>query len=203
MEGFEPVRPATVAELLPQDGNAWLVPDAFAPAEADVLLERLRHGLAWEQAQARIMGRRIALPRLTAWYGAAGYRYSGVDHPPAPWPDDLLLVKARVEAVTGVTFAAVLANLYRDGRDGVGWHADDEPSLGPDPVIASVSLGAVRRFRLRHRRQRALTVALDLPHGSCLVMGKGVQRHWQHSLPKTRRPVACRINLTFRPGATG
>jgi alkylated DNA repair dioxygenase AlkB len=92
----------------------------------------------------------------------------------------------------------VLLNLYRDGRDGMGWHADDEPELGRNPVIASVSLGAERRFCLRHRRRRDLKIDLPLPHGSLLCMSGATQHHWLHALPKTRRPAGERINLTLR-----
>ena len=99
-------------------------------------------------------------------------------------------------------FNSVLINLYRDGRDSVSWHADDEPVLGRNPVIASISLGAVRRFRFRHRASGE-TVSVDLPHGSCLVMRAETQHHWVHMLPKTARPVGPRINLTFRRIAAG
>jgi hypothetical protein len=107
-------------------------------------------------------------------------------------------IRDRAGALTGVGFNAVLLNLYRDGRDGMGWHADDEPELGRNPVIASVSLGAERRFCLRHRRRRDLKVDLLLPQGSLLCMSGATQHHWLHALPKTRRPVGERINLTFR-----
>jgi alkylated DNA repair dioxygenase AlkB len=103
-----------------------------------------------------------------------------------------------VRELSGAEFNAVLLNLYRDGRDGMGWHADDEPELGRNPVIASVSLGATRRFCLRHRRRRDLKLDLPLPHGSLLLMAGATQHHWLHALPKTQRPVGERINLTFR-----
>jgi alkylated DNA repair dioxygenase AlkB len=103
-----------------------------------------------------------------------------------------------VGELSGTEFNAVLLNLYRDGRDGMGWHADDEPELGRNPVIASVSLGAPRRFCLRHRRRKDLKLDLELPRGSLLVMAGPMQHHWVHALPKTRRPVGERINLTFR-----
>jgi alkylated DNA repair dioxygenase AlkB len=103
-----------------------------------------------------------------------------------------------VEQIAGQRFNSVLLNLYRDGRDGMGWHSDDEPELGPDPVIASVSLGATRRFRMRHRKQRGETMGIDLEHGSVLLMRGPTQHRWLHAVPKTTRPVGERINLTFR-----
>jgi len=182
--------------LLPCAGEAHLF--ANAVADPDAVFAELSARAAWRQERARLMGRDVALPRLTAWYGDAGYRYSGVDHPPQPWLDALLPLKAVAERLAGTTFNAVLLNLYRCGRDSVSWHRDAEPALGPDPVVASISLGAVRRFKLRHRRDRSLAVDLDLPPGSCLVMGPGSQLHWLHALPKTARPVGPRLNLTFR-----
>jgi alkylated DNA repair dioxygenase AlkB len=186
------------ANLLPCDGEAFLVADAIPLAEADRLVAALREGIAWRAETALVMGRRIALPRLTAWYGEAAYTYSGIRNAPAPWIPELLTLKAIAERCAGTDFNSVLCNLYRDGRDSVSWHADDEPAMGERPVIASISLGAVRRFQLRHKACRQLTVVLDLPHGSCLVMAGATQRHWLHQLPKTARPVGPRVNLTFR-----
>lgn len=184
--------------LLPSDGEAFLIADAIAPANADRLFAALLQAIAWRAETALVMGRRIALPRLTAWYGEAGYTYSGIQNTPAPWIPDLLALKTVAERCAGAGFNSVLCNLYRDGQDSVSWHADDEPAMGERPVIASISLGAVRRFQLRHKVQRALRVAVELPHGSCLVMAGATQRHWLHQLPKTARPIGPRINLTFR-----
>lgn len=184
--------------LLPRDGEAVLIEAAISPTDADRLFARLMDAIDWRSETALVMGRRIALPRLTAWYGEAAYTYSGIRNDPAPWTDDLLEVKAVAERYADTSFNSVLANLYRDGRDSVSWHADDEPAMGEFPVIASISLGAVRRFQLRHKTMRALTVAVDLPHGSCLVMAGATQRCWLHQLPKTARAVGPRINLTFR-----
>ena len=117
---------------------------------------------------------------------------------PAPWPA-LYEVRTQVERHTNTTFNSVLANLYRDGNDVVGWHADDEPELGPDPVIASVSLGAERDFVLRHnRRDDVPNVTITLPRGSLLVMSDGTQKNWQHTLPRRKRIDTPRLNLTFR-----
>ncbi|MEO1089628.1 MAG: alpha-ketoglutarate-dependent dioxygenase AlkB [Pseudomonadota bacterium] len=182
--------------LLPYDGEAFLVPSAVA--EPDDVFARLASTVVWRQETASIMGRAVPLPRLTAWYGESAYQYSGISNAPQPWLPDLAAVRHVVEALSGVTFNCVLLNFYRDGRDSVAWHRDAEPALGPDPVIASVSLGATRRFAFRHRHRKDARIALELASGSCLVMGNGCQRNWLHTLPKTRRPVGPRINLTYR-----
>ena len=183
--------------LLPGDGIVRLHEDVLAEADALRLFEQLIAVTPWRQEIATVMGRRVAIPRLTAWHGAAGYVYSGIRMPPAPWNPPLLEIKAVAEACAGQQFNSVLLNLYRDGRDSVSWHADSEPGLGRNPVIASVSLGATRRFQMKHR-ERDERLALDLPAGSCLVMAGATQHHWLHQLPKTGRPVGPRINLTFR-----
>ena len=173
-------------------------PDWLAPAQADARFTRLRGDVPWESHRIRIYGREVDPPRLSCWMGDpdAVYRYSGTRFEPRPWPAALDDVRMRLAEEFGAPFNSVLANLYRHGRDGMGWHRDAEPELGQAPVIASISLGAVRRFRLRAEDGR--TLSLDLPHGSLLVMSGDTQRHWQHALAKTARPVGERINLTFR-----
>jgi alkylated DNA repair dioxygenase AlkB len=181
-------------------GEARLWPAAFAAPEADALFVELREAVDWRQESVLIFGQRRLVPRLVAWHGDPGarYTYSGTDHEPQRWLPALERIRDRAAALTGAQFNAVLLNLYRDGRDGMGWHADDEPELGPEPVIASVSFGAERRFCLRHRRRKDLKVDLPLPHGSLLCVGGATQHHWLHALPKTQRPTGERINLTFR-----
>jgi alkylated DNA repair dioxygenase AlkB len=183
------------ANLAPRDGELWLIERAVADPER--VLEQLLTELDWRQDTARIVGREVKLPRLTAWYGDRGYRYSGIDNPPRPWLPLLADLKADAERLTDTAFNSMLANLYRDGRDSMGWHSDDERSLGPNPVIASLSFGSVRRFRLKHKTE-PLSMALELEPGSCLVMAGTLQHHWRHALPKTTRPVGPRVNLTFR-----
>ena len=182
------------------DAEVRLWPAAFAAAEASECFRELRRAIDWRQEGVTVFGRRHAVPRLVAWHGDPGarYTYSGTSHEPLPWTPALERVRRRVQALAGCEFNAVLLNLYRDGRDGMGWHADDEPELGPDPVIASVSLGAARRFCLRRRRRGGLRVDLSLPHGSLLLMSGATQRNWVHAVPKTAAPVGERINLTFR-----
>lgn len=174
---------------------AWLSQD-----EADALFATLRATIPWQVHRIRLFGREHAAPRLSCWIGDAGasYRYSGTRFDPYPWPPALMPLRARLSDELGVPFNSVLANLYRDGRDAMGWHSDDEPELGPSPVIASLSLGATRRFVMKHRRDPALRRVLELPHGSLLIMAGDTQRYYRHALPRTARPVGERLNLTFR-----
>lgn len=173
----------------------WLGAD-----EADALFAALRAQVAWEVHRIRLFGREVDSPRLSCWIGdpEASYRYSGVRFEPRPWPDALLPVRVRLEQALGHGFNSVLANLYRDGRDAMGWHSDAEPELGTHPVIASISLGAARRFAFRHRQQAERKLSFELPHGSLLVMAGDTQRFYRHCLPRTAKPVGERINLTFR-----
>ena len=182
------------------DGRVTIWPAAFEGPAADELFAELLHSLEWRQEALLIFGEHRAVPRLVAWYGDrdAIYTYSGTRHVPLPWTPALARVRARVGTLCGCGFNAVLANRYRSGQDAMGWHADDEPELGEEPVIASLSLGATRRFRLRHRARRHDIHAFDLPHGSLLVMSGAIQRCWMHCLARTSRPVGERINLTFR-----
>lgn len=146
-----------------------------------------------------MFGRPVAVPRLVSWHGDPGatYLYSGTPHDPLPWTPALAALRGRASAAAGIAFNSVLANLYRDGRDSMGWHADDEPELGPDPVIASLSLGAARRFRVR-ARNGGETGEFSLSDGSLLVMEPGVQAAWQHCIPRQAKVTGARINLTFR-----
>ncbi len=167
----------------------WL-PAWLPSARADALFDALLVQVAWETHRVRLFGREVDSPRLSCWMGDAdaAYRYSGVRHAPRPWLLALDEARERLWRETGAEFNSVLLNRYRDGRDAMGWHGDDEAELGPAPVIASLSLGATRRFVLKHRRD----------HGSLLLMSGPTQRHYRHALPRTARPVGERINLTFR-----
>ena len=175
-------------------------PHWLGPLEAGALLSGLHRDVRWETHRIRIFGREVDSPRLSCWIGDpdARYRYSGTLFEPHPWPDALVPLRERLARTLGVAFNSVLANLYRDGSDAMGWHSDAEPELGAAPVIASISLGATRRFALKHRDDPARKLALDLPHGSLLVMSGATQRNYRHALPRTTRPTGARINLTFR-----
>lgn len=188
---------AASTNLLPLDGEAYLIDHALSTEDADSSFSDLLENADWRQEHAVLFGRRIAIPRLTAWYGAHAYGYSGIRHEPAELTPALTALKSTIEGVAGKRFNSVLINLYRDGRDSMGWHSDDEPALGPEPEIASLSLGAMRRFHLKHRTEGD-RVAIDLGHGSCLLMRGLCQTCWRHQLPKTRKRVGPRINLTFR-----
>lgn len=169
-------------------------------AGADALQRSLREEVPWEVHRIRMFGRQVDSPRLSCWMGEADarYRYSGTEFVPAPWHPALLPLRAQLAAFCGKAFNSVLLNLYRDGDDGMGWHSDNEPELGLAPLIASLSLGAERRFLLRRRDDHARKAEVVLGHGDLLLMGGATQRLYQHALPKNARPLAERINLTFR-----
>ena len=174
---------------------AWL-----PRVQADALFADLLAAVPWETHRIRLFGREVDSPRRSCWIGDpdAAYTYSGTRFVPRPWPAALPPIRARLARELGVDFNSVLANLYRDGRDYMGWHSDAEAELGPRPVIASLSLGAVRRFVLKSRIDPATKLAIALLHGSLLVMRGQTQREYRHALPKSARPLLPRINLTFR-----
>lgn len=173
----------------------------FLPsADADRLMSGLMNSIAWEQKYIRMFGRQLPMPRLTAWYGDPGavYSYSGLTESPLHWTDELQEMRDRLYDSLGESFNSVLLNLYRTGEDSMGWHSDDERELGPEPVIASISLGAERRFDLMHRTLAHERRSYMLPHGSLLVMRGNTQSYWRHRLPKSLRIKEPRVNLTFR-----
>lgn len=165
--------------------------------DADQLFDRLEALIAWEQLEITLFGRTVPTPRLTAWMGDAPYTYSGVLNEPQPWPEPLLDLRHRLQQELGSPFNCCLANLYRDGTDSMGSHRDDEPELGDRPTIASISLGARRRFAVRHvvTGQRW---SWDLGAGDLLIMGAESQIDFTHAVPKASREVGPRMNLTFR-----
>lgn len=182
------------------DADVRLYHDFFTPAESDRLFQSLKDEIAWKQEHARFGGKAVPLPRLTAWYGDAGksYSYSAITVHPAPWTAPLIEIKTRVEAVADTTFNSVLLNYYRDGQDSVAWHSDDEHELGLNPVIASVSFGAARDFQFKHKSDADLREKVTLTHGSLMLMAGATQHFWKHQIPKTKKPLDGRINLTFR-----
>lgn len=187
-------------EILLKNGHLWYDPSFFTADESDRLLAELLNNIAWRQESVSMFGKKIPQPRLTAWYGDPGkvYTYSGLTWNPLSWTTALRQIKTKIEmAAQGVSFNSVLLNLYRNGQDSMGWHSDDEPELGQNPVIASVSFGESRTFQLRHRLHKN-RYSLILSHGSLLIMSGETQHFWQHQIPKTAKPVNPRVNLTFR-----
>jgi alkylated DNA repair dioxygenase AlkB len=187
-------------QLSMPDADVLIDRTFFTPVEGDALLADLTANIAWEQKPIQFMGKTVMQPRLTAWYGDEGksYTYSGMTVHPMSWIPTLLTMKARVEAAANVTFNSVLLNRYRTGQDSVGWHSDDEPELGTNPAIASVSLGAARNFQFKHKNNPDLKLSIELTHGSLLLMRGTTQHFWKHQIPKTTKVLAPRINLTFR-----
>lgn len=172
----------------------------LAAAEADALMAYLGTALDWQQHSVRMFGRVIPSPRLSCWIGDPGtaYAYSGTRHQPQPWPQPLRRLRSELETYCVGTFNSVLCNWYRHGRDSMGWHADDEPELGPQPLIASISLGAGRRFLMRRKADTRERNEWLLQHGDLLLMRGDSQALWQHAVPKQAQDVGARFNLTFR-----
>jgi alkylated DNA repair dioxygenase AlkB len=162
--------------------------------------ERLHTEIPWGRHQMRLFGRQIDAPRLSCWIGDPGttYTYSGTRFEPEAWTPGLSELREWLFTHCGECYNSVLCNLYRDGKDSMGWHSDSEPELGAEPVIASLSFGGARKFYLRHRHNPHQRLLLELPSGSLLVMAGATQRNYRHALPKTVRKVDPRINLTFR-----
>ena len=186
-------------ELLPGDGSAVLFPDFLCESDADKYFSGLHNNTPWEQNFIRLFGKEVSEPRLSTWHAEADlpYTYSGVPRTPHPWKEPLSSLRTACEAHTGQSFNGALLNLYRTGLDAMGWHSDDEAVNGPNPVIASISLGAERRFDFRHKQSREMISAV-LPHGSLLVMSGACQTFWLHRIAKTTRQTEPRINVTFR-----
>ena len=186
---------------LPVDGAELILwRDAGFGDDKD-LLNRLVAETPWRSENVTVWGKTYPQPRLVAWYGddAASYTYSGVTLDPQPWTATLMAIRERVEELSAAPFNSVLLNFYRDNRDSMGLHADDEPELGPSPTIASVTLGEARPFVLKHRKCKDVrNVKLELPSGSLLVMKGETQANWKHGIPKQSTPCGPRINLTFR-----
>ena len=187
--------------LISQDGEVILYPNFFTLPESKDLLSQLETKILWRQDNIKIHGKTLPIPRLTAFYGDKDitYTYSRITMKAEAWVPELLAIKKRLEIVTQVNFNSVLLNLYRTGKDSMSWHSDDEPELGKNPIIASVSLGETRRFMLKHKYQKDLpSLSVDLTSGSFLLMQGNTQHFWQHQIPKSQKSLGKRINLTFR-----
>lgn len=174
--------------------------DLLCKEDADHYFKVLKEELQWKQYDIKIFGKTLPQPRLTALYSLTSkpYSYSNLTLLPELYTRELFEISALLTERTGIHFTHCLANLYRNGKDSMGWHSDNEKELGKEPVIASVSLGAVRNFQLRHKNLEHLKYQLDLGHGSLLLMQGKTQEFWKHQLPKTNKIIPGRINLTFR-----
>ena len=194
-----PVQKAAEVLAMP-DADVRFYRSLFSKEESDQLYAQLHQQTLWKQEFIKLYGKQVAIPRLTAWYGDEGksYIYSKIEMTPELWTPSLLEIKTKIEVMSGLTFNSVLLNLYRDGKDSVAWHSDDEPELGENPSIGSVSFGAARRFMFKHKQQNDLKQEVELTHGSFLLMQGPTQHFWLHQIPKTTKSLQPRINLTFR-----
>lgn len=186
--------------ILPRDGEVFYFPNFFSLQERELYFKKLLQEIEWQQQAIVIFGRRVMQPRLTAWYGESegSYGYSGLKLKTLPWTKTLREIKARVETQCGVSFTHVLLNQYRNEKDSMGWHRDNEKELGLEPVIASVSLGEEREFQMRHYHEKSLKRSVKLQDGSLLLMRGRTQECWEHALPKRSQSLGIRLNLTFR-----
>lgn len=182
-----------------QNGEYLFIPFFFSLEQSDNYFNKLLTEINWKQESMYMYGRNINFPRLTAWYGDTDkpYSFSGITLKPETWTPALLEIKQHIEAIAQAKYNSVLLNRYRNGNDSISWHTDAEKELGINPIIASVNLGATRKFQLRHNETNE-KIELALTHGSLLIMQGELQHYWQHQVPKTKQQVNERINLTFR-----
>ena len=184
-----------------QDGEILFMRNFFTSSEAKNYFELLQNNINWKQEEVKFYGKTFPVPRKTAWYGYEGfnYSYSGITCFPEIWTKELLEIKKEIEKfIPDEDFTSVLLNLYNNGDDKMGWHADDEKELGKNPTIASVSLGETRRFNIKHKQNPELHYKFELTSGSLLVMRGALQHHWVHQIPAQKKIKDPRINLTFR-----
>ena len=183
------------------DGKLTFLEGFFDLKESQVLQSKLIETIEWSQDKVIVYGKTHKIPRLNAWYGEEGkaMTYSGLTLEPKPWTKELIQIKQRIEKTTGYTFNSCLLNYYRDGKDGMGWHQDNEKELGKNPVIASITFGETRPFQLKHISNKELKkIDIPLTSGSLLIMASETQHYWKHQIPKTTRTLNPRLNLTFR-----
>ncbi len=175
-------------------------PNFFDASQSELLFTKLLNVIPWQLDNITIFGKTHPQPRLTALFGNEGkpYSYSNIIMQPHPWNPILMFIKSEIETICNENFTTVLLNLYRDGKDSNGWHADNEKELGRNPVIASVSFGAERSFHLKHNSIVDAKQKITLENGSLLLMKGETQHFWKHQIPKTAKPIGSRINLTFR-----
>jgi alkylated DNA repair dioxygenase AlkB len=187
-------------DLKLKDAEVWYYPNFFSKKESETYFNQLLKTISWQQDDIIVFGKIYKQPRLTALYAnnKISYSYSNITMSPHLFTDELLDIKNKIESVINQNFTTCLLNLYRNGQDSNGWHADNEKELGHNPIIASVSFGAKRMFHLKHRYDKNLKYKLDLESGSLLVMKGTTQQFWLHQIPKTKKKVEARINLTYR-----
>ncbi len=190
----------STSNLLPCDGELYLIDNFIEPQEANDIFRQLQEEIDWQQYQIRMFGKMLNQPRLTAWYGQANiaYSYSGLNLKAQAFTPLLETLKTSVEASYQTQFNSVLLNLYRNERDSMGWHADDEKELGITPLIASLSFGSTRKFLLKHKKEKTLKLSLNLTPGSLVIMKGSMQQNWLHAIPKETKTAGARINLTYR-----
>jgi alkylated DNA repair dioxygenase AlkB len=183
-----------------KDGELYYDRFFFSNIEANKYFNLLKKEIQWQQDDIKIFGKIYPQPRLTALYANnnKSYSYSNIKMQPITFTPTLFDIKSKIEKRINSQFTSCLLNLYRNGQDSNGWHADNEKELGLNPVIASLSLGAERVFHMKHRNDKKEKVKINLTNGSLLVMRGRTQHHWLHQIPKTRKKVGERINLTFR-----
>jgi len=184
---------------LDENSKLEYIPNFLSNEQTNYYYEKLLDHLNWHSEQIKIYGKTFWQPRLLAWYGDNGvsYKYSGIEHQAIPWTNELIELKKKIEKLTGFSFNSVLANQYRNGQDSMGWHSDNEKELGANPIIASLSFGAERKISFKSKIGKE-KLDLKLRSGSLLIMSGATQQNWQHAIPKTKKEIDVRINLTFR-----
>ena len=191
--------PSSLEKISFTGGDLLFMNNFLAQTIALELYQSLKDKIAWRQEEVFVFGKNHLVPRLTAWYGEKGYAYSGLTHSPNKWNDELIFIKEELRKVLPNFMPnGVLLNYYRNGKDKMGWHSDDEKELGVNPMIVSISLGATRRFDLKHRKDKNQKMSICLNTGSLLIMSGESQSNWLHQIPQQLKVEGGRINLTFR-----
>lgn len=188
------------SNLISQDGELYLYEQFLKKNEAHYYFKKLLLDTPWQQRKITMFGKTFDQPRLVSWHAESGvhYQYSGIKLAPSPWTDALLTLKSSVEELIGHSFNSAFLNLYRNGEDYMGWHRDNEKALGSNPIIASVSLGEKRLFKLKHINNNSIKYDCELNSGCLLVMAGKIQHYWKHCLPKSRKAGNPRVNITLR-----
>jgi len=187
-----------INNILPFQGEVFYFPLFFNKQESGYYLQRLVEDINWKQEPIKIFGKEIMQPRLTAWFGDKDYSYSGIKMRSEPFPALLSEIVRKVEKHAGSALNSALLNFYRDGKDSMGWHRDNEKELGNNPLIASLSFGAKRKFRMRNYKDKNISFTIELEHGSLLLMRGETQHCWEHAVSKTNQLTDPRVNITFR-----